>query len=222
MRRIIQWTVLPVAIAAVACGKTSTTSSSTMSDDLKRDITLASQTQNLKINPDEVAPQSRQALAMRPKAASSGPKVVRTKHPTVKASAVPAEVAELPTDIPRVQVMASAPTPAETPTQAPANEPPPLARPSPVSGASYPGTTPGSGAGNGGERGQGGGTAGGIFGGIIGAVIRGGIVGGDDHCDPRGGRGRPVGGDVYIPRGTGGMMGGIGGMAGGRTSRGRP
>ena len=60
---------------------------------------------------------------------------------------------------------------------------------------------------------------------LVGAVIRGGMVGDDDHCDPRGGgvrrpaTGRVIGGDVYGRNPMGGAMGGMGGgrvIGGGR------
>jgi hypothetical protein len=188
----MKWTLASTALVAVACGKGNTSSRSAMSDDLKRDLKLASQTQNLQISPDEVAPQSHQELALKPKRAPNGPKVVRTDHPTVKASARPVETAEIKTDVPQVQMMASAPAPSETPTP----DAPPMARPAPVPAQSYPsaGRIPAQGSGG----------MGGVLGGIFGAVIRGG-VGDDDHCDPRGGRrggGHGIGGDVIYGGGT--------------------
>ncbi len=203
MRKLIQWTVVPVAIAAAACKGTPTARTS-MSDDMKRDLKLASATQNIRISPDEISPKSHQELAVRPKKAPSGPKVIRSEHPTVKASAAPVEAAEIKTDIPQVMVMASAPAPSETPS----SDAPPLARPSPIPAASYPGAAPIPSTGG----------SGGILGGIFGAVIRGG-VGDDDHCDPRGAprrpmTGVPIGGGaasfpggIMIPRGPGGMRG---------------
>jgi hypothetical protein len=192
VRRIIQWTLVPVAVAAVAC-KGTPRSRTSMSDDMKRDLQLASATQNLRISPDEVAPKSHQELALKPKEAPSGPKVIRSEHPKVKASATPVDAAPIKANVPQVQVMASAPAPSETPT----SDAPPLARPSPVPAASYPGAAPIPA--NGGS--------GGILGGIFGAVIRGGGVGDDDHCDPRGGARRPSGtyfpGGVMIPRNPG-------------------
>jgi hypothetical protein len=213
VRRVIQWTLLPVAVVVAACGRTDSKSPTAMGDDLKRDLKLASQTQNLKINPDEVAPKSHQELALKPKRAPEGPKVIRTEHPTVKASARAAEAAQIVADVPQVQVMASAPAPSETPSTDAA---PPLARPSPMPTSGYPGAQPIPA--NGGS--------GGILAGIFGAVLRGGVVG-DDHCDPRGAppRAHPIGDDVYHAPGTGGMIGGtIGGMVGARPipSRGRP
>ena len=115
----------------------------------------------------------------------------------MKASATPVQVAEIKTDIPQVQVMASAPAPSETPS----DDAPPLARPAAMPGQSYPAATPIPASNNGS-----------VLGGIFGAIIRGGAVGDDDHCDPRGGRrggGRPIGGDVYMPRNGGGVFGGM-------------
>jgi hypothetical protein len=200
VRKLMTFALASVAVVAVACGKGNTRAPTAMNDDLKRDLQLASHTQNIQISPDEVTPQARQELALKPKKAPSGPKVIRTQHPTVRASAAPVEAAETETEIPQVQVMASAPAPSETP----APDAPPMARPAPIPAQSYPST----------DRipvANGGGTMGGILGGIFGAVIRG--VGDDDHCDPRRGpqRGRPVGGDIY-----GGGMVGPGGIAGGR------
>lgn len=197
MRRLIQWTLAPAAVFALACSKGSSRAPTAMGDDLKRDLQLASATQTLKISPDEIAPKSHQELALKPKKAPNGPKVIRTEHPTVKASAIPTEVAEAKSEIPQMQVIASAAAPSETPTA----DAPPLARPSPLPAtSSYPGAAPIPASGG----------SGGILGGIFGAVIRGGGIGDDDHCDPHGGMrrpagGRPIGGDIYMPTGMGGM-----------------
>jgi hypothetical protein len=214
VRRFIQWSLVPVAVVALAaCGKRDSHSATAMNDDLKRDLKLASQTQSLQINPDEIAPKSHQELAVRPKAAPTGPKAIRSEHPTVKASAHPTEIADIKTDIPQVEVMASAPAPSEPPTA----DAPPLARPSPIPAQTYPASEriP---EGNGGSNG-----GGGILGGIMGAVIRGGIGGDGDHCDPRPvprRTGHPIGGDIYVPNG-GNVIGAVmGGMVGAR--RGRP
>lgn len=202
MRSIIQWTLVPAAVLAVAACSKSSRPTNAMSDDLKRDLKLASQTQSMQINPDEVSPQSRRELALRPKLAPQGPKVIRSQHPTVKASARAVQVASIKTDVPQVQVMASAPAPSETPSA----DAPPMARPSPVPAQSYPGAEriPGNGGG-------------GILAGILGAVIRGGVVD-DDHCDPRGNappRRRPDAntGGIHSP---GSIFGGGGGIRGGR------
>ena len=203
MRRLMTLALASTAVVAVACGKTKTPTSSAMSDELKRDLRLASQTQNIQISPDEVSPASKQELALKPKKAPNGPRVIRTQHPTVKASAKPVEVAEIQSNVPQVQVMAETPAPSETP----APDAPPMARPAPVPAQSYPsaGSIPANGSG------------GSVLGGILGAVLRGGIMGGDDdHCDPpRGPRrtGRPIGGDNTVY--GGGLMIPIHPMVGG-------
>src|ERR1041384_2112786 len=84
-------TLASTAFVAIACGKDKSPTSAAMSADLKRDIQLASATQNIRINPDEVSPQSKQELALKNKKAPDGPKVIRSEHPTVKASANPVE-----------------------------------------------------------------------------------------------------------------------------------
>jgi hypothetical protein len=200
VRKIIQWALVPVAIAAVACGRSDSRRSTAMTEDLKQDLQLASHTRDIQISPDEVTPKAHQDLALRPKKAPEGKKVIRSERPTVKASVNPVEVAEIKTEIPQVQVMASAPTPAESPSTDAA---PPLARPAPVPVQGYPGAQPIPGNGSGS-----------VLGGIFGAVIRGGMVGDDDHCDPRGPvrrGGRAIGGDVYMPNRGGAVMGGMGG-----------
>jgi hypothetical protein len=175
-----------------------------MSDDLKRDLKLASTTQDIRIDPDEINSESKTQAALTLKKATIVPKLVRSEKPKVLASTALTEAPAIKTDIPDVQVMAPAPTPTAS-----APEAPPLARPSTI-----PVSNSGPGASNGGS---------GIFGGILGAVIRGGVVGDDDHCDPRtaprGGR-RPTSTDVY--GGIGGIFGGGTGVAGGIGSRGRP
>ena len=205
MRKVIQWTLVPVAILAVACGKDSSRAPTAMTDELKRDLQLASHTRDIQISPDEISPKSKQELSLRPKKAPDGPKVIRTEHPTVKASATPVQAAEIKTDIPQVQVMASAPAPSESPS----DDAPPLARPAAVPVQGYPGAAAIPASNNGS-----------VLGGIFGAVIRGGGVGDDDHCDPRGGArprgGRPIGGDVYLPNRGGAVFGGGGMATGGR------
>jgi len=199
VRKVIQWTLVPAALIVAACSKGKAPTSTAMTEDLKRDLKLASATQNIQISPDEISPKSKQELALRPKKAPEGPKVIRPEHSTVKSTAPTTTVAEIPTDVPQVQVMASAAAPSETPS----DDTPPLARPSATPATGYPGASPIP------SRGSGG-----ILGGIFGAVIRGGVVD-DDHCDPRGGPrrggGRSIGGDNLPIFG-----GGIGSMGGTR------
>lgn len=205
MRKTFTLTLASTAVVAIACGKGKSPATTAMSADLKHDLQLAATTQSISINPDEVSPASKQELAVRPKAAPSGPKVIRSEHPTVKASAMPVEAAqaEVKTEMPQVQVAASSPAPAATPS----SDAPPLARPAPVPTDNYPSTGTMPTSGNGPNRGGGNTGNGGIGGGIGG--IFGGIFGGDDdHCDPRPRPhgGRPIGGDGGYGR-PGGMPG---------------
>lgn len=189
-----QLTLVSVALLAAAC-KSEKLSRSAMADDLRSDLQLASATQNMKISADEIAPRAHEELALRPKAAPKGPKVIRTNRPAIRASAAPVEAAQVDMSIPEVQAIASAPAPAESPSP----DVPPMARPTPISMPAYPsaGTAP-----------DGAGGPGGILAGVFGAVIRGGIVGDVDRCDPRSGRGgRPVGGDIFTLPGRIGMGG---------------
>jgi hypothetical protein len=205
VRKLLTLTLASIGIAAAACSKKSPVVS--MSDDLKRDLKLASTTQDIRINPDEIAPTAKPAAAPKVRKATSGPKVVRSRKPTVLASAAPVEAADVATDVPDVQVASEAPAPAPAPETAP--EAPPLARPSSVPASSS--GDAGSGSGRV-DTGGGMGGVGGVLGGILGAVIRGGVVGDDDHCDPRSmpGNRRPRVTDIY----SGGIHGGMGGMRG--------
>lgn len=193
MRKLLTLTLASTAIVAIACSKK--TPVTAMSDDLKRDLKLASTTQDIRINPDEITEAAKPTVALKPKKAPTGPRVVRSAQPTVMASAAPVEAAEIKSEVPDVQVTAPAPTES-------APEAPPLARPSaiPVSNSGQQGRADGNGG-----SGAGGGS---VWGGIFGAVIRGGVVGDDDHCDPRSTmpRGRaPTDIGVYRPNPMGGM-----------------
>src|ERR1051325_1006115 len=178
-----------------------------MSDDLKRDLKLATtQAPIVQIAIDELAPKAQKEVALKLKKAP-GPKVIRSSRPTVKASPKPTEVAEVKTEIPQVQVMASSTSEAADP----APSAPPVARPAPIplptSAGGSTGTDNGAGAGNAGSG------IGAVLGGIFGAVLRGGVVAGDDHCDPRtDGRRRP--GGVYGRPNGGTIIGGMGGVTG--------
>jgi hypothetical protein len=213
VRKLITVALTSTAVVALACGKSKAPTSTAMSDDLKRDLELASATQNLRINPDEITATSKPEVMQTPKKAASGPKVVRTSHPTVKASPKPAQVAEVPTDVPEVQVMASAPATESAAPEPTTDAAPPLARPAALPEPTAPaGNAPVAGAGT--HTGTASGGVGGVLGGIFGAVIRGGMIGDDDHCDPRPqrGGGRTDRGGIYsggrgVPRTPTGMGG---------------
>lgn len=205
MRSFVKWTLLSVALCAAACSRAKAPTTS-MSDDLRRDLQLAGQQPQIQISPDEISPQSHKAVAMKPVAAPHGPTLVRSKHPTIKAAPKPTVVADAPKDIPQVQVMASAPAPSETP----APDAPPIARPAeiPTSVSPGAGTMPGPSRGTAQGTGEGTGSGVGGIGGIIGVIFGGGVD--DDHCDPRGGARRLPGGGIYgggtiFGRGGGGV-----------------
>ena len=196
MRKLVSLAVASTAVLGIACGRSKAPTSRAMSADLKRDLQLASATPDIQISPDEVAPQAHKAVALKPKRAPDGPKVIRTPHPTVKASATPVEAAEAPAQVPQVQVVASTPAPSETPS----SDLPPLARPVPIPTQSYPSSAPIPNTGQGGIAG------------VLGSIFRGGILGDDDHCDPRS---TPRHGRPDRPYGRpGGIEIGIGGMGG--------
>ena len=197
------------AAVLAACGKNGATSNRAMSDDLKRDLQLASST-NLDLASQQASKgyaltEISQSSAPSPSLAlrkGAGPKAVKSKHPTVKASpenSVVANAAE-----PTVEVMAKAPSPTTEPTPDPAA--PAVPRPSPMP------TIPTGGEGahgrDGGGPNAGSGDGGGsILGGIFGAILRGGVVDGD-HCDPRTDRrGRRPPARVMPPYGTPGTFG---------------
>src|SRR3569833_2327000 len=112
VRKLLTAPPAPPGPAAAACSKKVPVAA--MSDDLKNDLKLASTTQDIRINPDEITPAAKPEVALKVKKAPSGPKVVRTQRPTVMASAKPVEEAEIPSEVPDVQT--TAPAPARTPS----------------------------------------------------------------------------------------------------------
>ena len=174
------------AVFLAACGKNGASPNRAMNDDLKRDLQLASST-SLDLASQQAA--KPYALTEIPQNAApspsptikrgAGPKAVRSKTPTVKAS--PDATIESKAEEPTVDVMAQAPSPTVEPTPDPAA--PAVPRPSPTP------TDPNGGEGAHGQHGGGpnpgaGDGGGSILGGIFGVIIRGGVVDGD-HCDPR-------------------------------------
>lgn len=181
--------MIPVVLSAVvvaACGRHSTPTNQAMSDDLKRDLDQAASTgldlasqQKAANYPLTEIPQSSAPSPTPTLRKGAGPKAVRSKHPTVKASPEPTVVAKA--EVPETEVTTPAPAPTAEPTPDPTA--PAVPRPSPVP------TDPNGGEGargrNGGGSNPGAGDGGGsVLGGIFGVIIRG-AIGDGDHCDPR-------------------------------------
>jgi len=197
VRKISNVALLSVSILAVACGKDA--ARTTMKDDLKHDLDLAASSatvlasaQNANaFSPTEVAPVAAPVVKKTLRKAS-GPKAIRSKTPTVKATPEPVEVAE--TESPSLQVATVATAPESAPDPTVDNSMPAVSRPTPAAiPVSYPG-------GQGADNGVGAGTGMGVLGGILGAVIRGGAVDGD-RCEIHTARRpqRPVGGIYAQP-----------------------
>jgi hypothetical protein len=202
------------AVVVAACGKNGGTANRAMSDDLKRDLQLATSSgldlasqQAAKSFPLTEIPISSAPAPSHALKRAAGPKAVKSKQPTVKATPEPTVVANA--EIPETEVTQKAPSP--TTESAPDPSAPAVPRPSPVP------TDPNGGEGAHGQNGSGGnpgsgGGVGAVIGGIFGAILRGGVVDGD-HCDPRtdGRMRRPRNfpqdpGTVINPRGRGGII----------------
>src|SRR5436190_22779080 len=188
------------AVLLAACSSDKKTS---MNDDLKKDLELASSSDGITLansSPnagqqvvsaiERTTPPARQQtpttrVRTHKPAPKSPPQVVRTKAPaTVAQTTEEQSVAPAPVD----------PTPVSP-------------RPQPVA-VSYP-----SGSSSGGDDGRvstGGSGVGAVLGTILGAVIRGGVVGDGDNCDPRTegrGRGRVIYPNNRLPFPVPGRMG---------------
>jgi hypothetical protein len=174
------------AVVLAACGKNGASPNRALSDDLKRDLqlassndlSLASQQAGKNFALTEIGQTSAPAPSVAPRKAP-GPKAVRSKAPTVKAAPTP----EVTTEASEPQTEVATQTAAPTPTPTPEPEAPAVPRPSPTP------VDPNAGVGTQGRNGGGssagtGDGVGAIIGTIFGAVIRGGVVDGD-HCDPR-------------------------------------
>ena len=156
-------------IVAACSGK-----SSSMSDDLKKDLDLASSSDGLALasssaKGSEVVSAIERTNPPAPRQVAQSQRVVKHK-PAPKATPAPVETqkADVSRDV-EPQPVAVVNTPVDPePSQSP--------RPRPVEMPSGSGTTI--------ERG-GGSSVGAVLGGILGVVLRGGIVVGDDACDPR-------------------------------------
>jgi len=200
----------------------STDKKTSVNDDLKKDLELASSSDGITLansSPNAgqqvVSAIERTAPAPRQKAPSN---TVRRHKPAPKATPQVAQ-AQARATVTRDEEQTVAQSPS-------ANDPTPISpRPQPVA-VSYP-----SGPSSGGDDGRvsgGGSSAGAVIGTILGAVIRGGVVGDVDNCDPRtDGRGGRAGTSInrQIPIIIGGRMGGVisraGGVTGSRPPMGR-
>jgi hypothetical protein len=186
----------------------------TMSDDLKKDLDLASTSDGLALAPSaakgsQVVSAIERTTPPAPRQTAQSQRVVKHK-PAPKALPAPVETQRASvSDQVETQPVAVAQTPSEPePSQSP--------RPHPIE------TPSGSGV----QVGRGGGSSiGSVLGGIMGVVLRGGIVIGDgDACDPRTeGRARNPGSiNQRLPGGIGTFPGGGfpgGGRVGGRGGR---
>jgi hypothetical protein len=174
------------AVVLAACGKNGASPDRAMSDDLKRDLQLASSS-----SLDLASQQASKGFALTEIGQSSapspsltvkkgaGPKAVKSKTPTVKAA--PAATVDAKAEEPTVEVMAQAPSPTTEPTPDPTAPAVPRPSPTPIDPNGGEGARGQNGGGTNPGAGDGGGS---ILGGIFGAIIRGGVVDGD-HCDPR-------------------------------------
>lgn len=199
VRKVLGSSAIAVGFSAVllaACGKNGASPNRAMNDDLKRDLQLASSS-----SLDLASQQASKGFALTEIGGSAapapvtalrkgaGPKAVRSKAPTVKASPTPAPVVNADEPTSQVAVEAPAPTTAPVPDAAAPAVPRPSPTPVDPNGGEgargQNGSGPNRGAGDGGSGASpGAGDGGSILGGIFGAIIRGGVVDGD-HCDPR-------------------------------------
>jgi hypothetical protein len=192
--------VVPTAVLATAVvfgvSRSGQGTAKTSDGDLQQDLKLASAT-TLELAPAghslatvsaiESPPSATPERTVRPKRSTSGPRVVRSRAPTVKAAPEPA-VAEAAEESQASTTTELAAAPEPTPVEAPAAGGVALPRPTAI-----PVVIPAGGGGSGGVYG-GDGDGGGVYGGG-GSVIRGGVLDGD-HCQIPGRR--PVyGGPIY-------------------------
>jgi hypothetical protein len=176
-------------IVAACSGK-----STLMSDELKKDLDLASTSDGLALasssaKGSQVVSAIERTTPPAPRQVAQSQRVVKHK-PAPKAPPAPVEAqkADVSEEV-ELQPVAVANTPVEPePSQSP--------RPHPIEMPSGSGETVSRGGGS---------NAGAILGGILGVVLRGGIVVGDDECDPRtdGRRRAPASINQRLPGGIG-------------------
>ncbi len=180
-------------IVAACSGKTTS-----MSDDLKKDLDLASTSDGLALasssaKGSQVVSAIERTTPPAPRQVAQSQRVVKHK-PAPRATPAPVETqkADVSQDVePQPVVVANTPADPQ-PSESP--------RPHPVEMPSGSGTSVGRGGGS---------NVGAVLGGILGVVLRGGIVVGDDECDPRtdGRRRSPGSINQRLPNGVGGWPG---------------
>ena len=195
MRTPLRIALLPIAltaVVAVGCSQSSTPSDRQLSDDLKRDLQLASSTSLDLASKQAAAAFPLTEVPIKSSASTSptvrkaaGPKAVSSKTPTVKATPEPTLAVEA--EHTEEQVTVEAPSAVMEPVPEP--DAPAVPRPSPVNPAP-------SGDGSWGRGGTGSSGGGAVLGGIFGVIIRGGGVDGD-RCEIHDRRGRNRRGGVY-------------------------
>ena len=202
MRNFVKFTVVPVAVLAVACGRGKSNDQQTaLTMDLKRDLEAASASSvELASTARDYQP-TRIVSAIESPASSAPVRHRNVRRPVAKrAAAAEKDVAKSPDPAPENKVAVAEPEPApeapapaiETPTNVAVSP-----RPTPV-GSAPASTDAGSGGVGGGSRGGGLGGIGEAIGTVIGVVIIRGGAGGVDHCDPRTDR-RPTNGPILLP-----------------------
>lgn len=201
MHKLVKFSVLPVAVLALACGRNTSDEVPVLADDLKRDLQAASAASVELAASARDYQQTRVVSAIESPRSSAPVKRRSERKPVARpVAANEPEIAKAPDpapentiDVPEPQPAEEAPAPAiDTPTNVAVSP-----RPTPVGSA--PATTDaGSGGVGGGSRGGGLGGVGEAIGTIIGVVIVRGGAGGIDHCDPRRDR-RPNNGPITMP-----------------------
>jgi len=205
VRKLVSLAGIAGALVVAACSS----KTAVMSDELKKDLDVASTSNAINLATSQQTPGSQVVSAIErttppaPKRIASSQRVAKHK-PAPRGVPAPVEVqkADVSTEV-EPQPVEVAPTPIETPLPSP--------RPQPVAST----------VGGGRDEGRGGGSGiGAVLGGIFSVVIRGGGVDGDE-CDPRtdGRRGGNTAVNNRIPIITGTFPGS--GRIGGGMSRGR-
>jgi hypothetical protein len=204
VHKFVKFSVLPVAVLALACGRNESVDQATvLADDLKRDLEAASASSvELAATARDFQP-TRVVSAIESPRSSAPVRRRSVRRPVAQpVAANEPEIAKAPDPLPENTVDTPEPQPAEE-APAPAIDTPTNVavspRPTPVGSAPAP-TDAGSGGVGGGSRGGGLGGVGEAIGTIIGVVVVRGGSGGIDHCDPRiDGRRRPNNGPIALP-----------------------